>query len=369
VKLLVTTGIYPPAIGGPATHIAQVSRALRQRGHEVTVVTLDHGRSREAGVIRIPRGRLMPWRLARTIMTIIRVGWGFDVIYVQGLWIEAGIASVVLRKPIVRKIVGDWAWERAFGRGWTHHRFDEFQRHSYGGRIRMLKLLRTFLTRCADHVIVPSQYLKQCVQAWGVDELRIEVIHNALENPLAILPSGVRRPNRIVAVGRLTRWKGFEEIIRSISRLPGADLVIVGDGPEREHLEHLARHAGVDRRVTFMGQLPHADVLAEVSSASVFVLNSAYEGFPHVLLEALLVGTPVVAAAAGGVTEIIRDGENGLVVQQDDAASITRAISRILRDPSLADRLRAEGRRTLEHFSQKRMLDQLERSMSVLCGA
>lgn len=363
MRILITTGIYPPAIGGPATHIAQVAHELRRRGHHVTVVTLADGVAEvEPGVTRLTRGRFVPWRMGRTVAAIIRHGRECDVLYVQGLWMEAALANVFLRRSMVRKIVGDWAWERAFGRAWISDSFDDFQRRRHFGRAGLLKFGRAALTRSVDRVIVPSEHLKRCVAGWGVAEARIEVIPNAIDAPE--LPTHTaRQPRRIVGVGRLTRWKGFEQIIAALSFLPGARLAIVGDGPEQARLETCARTAGATDRVDFLGRLARTQVMAELAAASCFVLNSGYEGFPHVLLEAFVAGTPVVAADIGGIAEIIQSGENGLLVPAGDTQAIAGAIQRIFDEAGLAERLREGGTRTLERYTQKRMFDRLEAAL------
>jgi glycosyltransferase involved in cell wall biosynthesis len=364
MRILITTGIYPPAIGGPATHVAQVAHELRRRGHHVTVVTLADGvADAEPGVTRLARGRFVPWRMGRTVAAIVRNGRECDVLYVQGLWIEAAFANVFLRRSTVRKIVGDWAWERAFGRAWSSDSFDDFQKRRHFGRAGLLKLARAAFTRSVDRVIVPSEHLKRCVAGWGVAEDRIEVIPNAIDT-LEYLPKDtVRQPRRIVAVGRLTRWKGFEQIIAALAFLPGARLAIVGDGPEQARLESGARTVGARDRVEFLGRLARTQVMVELAASSCFVLNSGYEGFPHVLLEAFMSGTPVVAADIGGIAEIIQNGENGLLVPAGDTQAIACAIQRIFDEAGLADRLREGGIRSLERYSQKRMFDRLEATL------
>lgn len=364
MRLLITTGIYPPAIGGPATHIAQVAHELRRRGHHVTVVTLADGAGEaEPGVTRLARGRFVPWRMGRTVAAIVRHGRECDVLYVQGLWIEAALANSFLRRSAVRKIVGDWAWERAFGRAWISDSFDDFQRRRHFGRAGLLKLARAVLTRSVDRVIVPSEHLKRCVAGWGVAEARIEVIPNAIDAPEHLPTNTVRQPRRIVGVGRLTRWKGFEQIIAALAFLPGARLAIIGDGPEQARLESCARKSGAIERVDFLGRLARTQVMVELGAASCFVLNSGYEGFPHVLLEAFKAGTPVVAADIGGIAEIIQSGENGLLIPEGDTQAIARAIQRIFDEAGLADRLREGGIRSLERYTQKRMFDRLEAAL------
>ena len=104
--------------------------------------------------------------------------------------------------------------------------------------------------------------------------------------------------------------------------------------------------------------------MAELASASCFVLNSGYEGFPHVLLEAFMSGTPVVAADIGGIAEIVRNEENGLLVPRGNTRAIAVAIQRVFTEEGLAARLRRGGERTLDLYTQKKMFDRLEAALA-----
>ena len=115
--------------------------------------------------------------------------------------------------------------------------------------------------------------------------------------------------------------------MHAVERIPEATLVVVGDGEERPRLEGIA-----GERVRFVGARPRGEVLGLLASADVAVLPSAWENFPHAVVEALAMGTPVVATRVGGVPEIVRDGENGLLVEAGDDDAFTEALARILDD-------------------------------------
>ena len=122
MNLLMITGIFPPDIGGPATYVPTMAGELVKRGHKITVVTLsdslDHDdHSYIFPVRRIRRGLFKPLRLLLTVLRILRDGRNAQVLYVNGLYLEAVIANYLLRKPMVQKIVGDWAWERSTNKG------------------------------------------------------------------------------------------------------------------------------------------------------------------------------------------------------------------------------------------------------------
>ena len=131
-------------------------------------------------------------------------------------------------------------------------------------------------------------------------------------------------------------------------------------GPERAALERRATELGLGERARFLGALGRDEVLRLFRAADASVLSSAWENFPHTLVEALAVGTPVVATAVGGVPEIVRDGENGLLVPAGDPAALAAALRRFLGDAELQARLREGAAPSVEHLRPERIYGRLE---------
>src|SRR5262249_45275971 len=156
---------FPPDIGGPAAYFSGIAGGLVKRGHQVTVVTLsdtiDHDdRSYPFQVHPIRRSLFKPFRFLFTVARILQLGGRAQVVYANGLYLEAVIANYLLCKPMVQKIVGDWAWERATNKGWVKDTFEEFQqKRGYQLKVQLMKALRSFCARQADVVIVPSEFL------------------------------------------------------------------------------------------------------------------------------------------------------------------------------------------------------------------
>ena len=145
--------------------------------------------------------------------------------------------------------------------------------------------------------------------------------------------------------------------------------MLAGDGPDAEKLRSLAGELGLDGRARFLGPQPRSTVFELLSAGDAVVLPSKWENFPHVLVEALAVGTPVIATAAGGVTEIVRDGENGLLVPPEDPEALAAAIRRYFGDADLRERLRAAGPPSVERFSPERIYGRLEELLRETAGA
>src|SRR5205085_5695165 len=141
---------------------------------------------------------------------------------------------------------------------------------------------------------------------------------------------------------------------------PDATLTIVGDGAERAALESLAAGLAVDARVRFLGARPRGEVLGLMKAADAVVLSSAWENFPHGLVEALAMGTPVVATRVGGVPEIVEDGRNGLLVEPGNIGAFAAAIEAFLSDRPLQDRLRAAAAPSIARFEQDAVYGALE---------
>jgi glycosyltransferase involved in cell wall biosynthesis len=143
-------------------------------------------------------------------------------------------------------------------------------------------------------------------------------------------------------------------VIDAVERLradtPGLSLVVVGDGPDRAQLEAYAR-ARLTEGYVFTGALPHAEALAVIKDAELFVLNSTYEGLSHLLIEALSLGAVTVATDVGGNPELIKHEENGLLVPVREPEKLAEACQRALTDDSLRTKLSAAAFASMEHFS------------------
>jgi glycosyltransferase involved in cell wall biosynthesis len=204
----------------------------------------------------------------------------------------------------------------------------------------------------AAQVTVISTPLVGRVRALGVPADRITVVPMPLDDATfdGRAPENDREREQVLFVGRLVERKGAEFAIRAVARVRDARLVVAGDGPERPSLERLARQLGVEARVTFTGMLTPTDVAAHYRRASVLVFPAVtdwkgeQEGFGMVLVEAMRSGLPIVATRSGGIPDVIRDLDTGLLVPERDPAALADAITRVLADTALARRLAAAAR-------------------------
>ena len=207
--------------------------------------------------------------------------------------------------------------------------------------------------RRADAVRTVSTQTTGLVRALGVepDAVFPAYVDSALflERPPAPLPE---RPSAVF-VGVLERYKAFDTLVhawrRAASRVPEATLHVVGDGTLRADAERLC--AELPAQVEWSPRLPADEVAAAMDAAWLVCLPSRSEGLPRVALEAACRGRAVVGGNRAGIPDVVRDGENGLLVDPDDPDMLADALVRILRDRTLAERLGAEARRTGEAWS------------------
>jgi len=348
LRILIVTGIFPPDIGGPANYVPGIAQALQLRGHHVRVVTLadDVQGTDSASVFpvdRIQRQQPRLLRMIRTIAHIARLGREADVLYLNGLVLEGVIASMLCRTPAVVKVVGDLMWERAQARG-RRETLDEFQLTRLPFTWRLLRDLQSRYMGAVARIITPSRYLKSIVSGWGIPDDRVAVVYNAVE-PAAEEPSAGTLPDAaatfdVVTVGRLVPWKGIDALVRICARR-GWRLLVVGDGPLKKDLQQLAQSVSAD--VTFCGRVAQTLVAGHMRQAKVFVLNSTYEGLPHIVLEAMMAGVPVIATAVGGTPECIDHAVDGLLVPAGDDTQLEREIARVIGDVPFRERLVANA--------------------------
>ena len=213
--------------------------------------------------------------------------------------------------------------------------------------------LASRLYRVADRLMAPLTTVTICVSetelADGVEAgtcraERSVVIHNAVDVAAAPRSRHDRPAPRLIAVGRLKAPKDFLTLIRALTALPDVpfEVLIVGDGPDREDLETEIRGLGLESRVRLAGE--RSDVAELLAGSDVFVLSSRSEGLPVSVLEAMAAELPVVASDVGGVSELVVDGETGMLVPPDNETALAAALGRLVENRELRKTLGAAGR-------------------------
>jgi glycosyltransferase involved in cell wall biosynthesis len=226
-------------------------------------------------------------------------------------------------------------------------------------KMRIYNQLDRWSLRKADRVLTVCHQFAKELESRNVAADRIRVQHMPIR-PFAPVASnrvsalrrqlGLSDQTRVLlSVGRLSHEKGHADLIRAFHAVrPGrtenaVHLVLVGEGPERSNLIRLIRALHFEAAVTLVGH--QEDVSPYYAIAEAFVLPSYSEGSPNVLLEAMSAGVPVIATSVGGIPEIVTDEIDGLLVDKQDLGALTSAITRMLGDKELRDRLRLSSQR------------------------
>jgi glycosyltransferase involved in cell wall biosynthesis len=347
VNVLIVSGIWPPDVGGPASHAPDVAEFLRGRGHRVEVVTTaDSPPPPTPYSVRwvsrhLPRGLLH----ARAAALVRGRAARADVVYTTGMFGRSAAGALAARTPYVVKLTSDPAFERGRRRrlppGWV------------------LRRARDVELRRAAHVVCPSVWLRDLAVSWGVPAQRVTVLPNPAP-PTDGVASRAAPRSGLAFAGRLTEQKSLGVALEALSRVEDVALVVAGDGPERAALERRARELGLGARVRFVGPKPREDVLALFAGADATILSSSWENFPHTVVESLAVGTPVLATRTGGVAEVVEDGRNGLLVDAGDVEGLADAIRRYFADGDLRRRLRSAAAPSVAEYAPERVLGRLE---------
>lgn len=217
----------------------------------------------------------------------------------------------------------------------------------------LLAQLDRWSLRAPSQVVAVSEAFSRLLADRGVPRERTTVLHNAIDPAWLEIGAedrdaadlkgalGVHRGEKLVlAVGRLSREKGFTDLVAAIQQLNEmrpeglVRLLIAGEGLERRRIEEAIRRAGLEQQVTLLGHVN--DVRPYYRAADVFAISSLSEGSPNALLEAMAAGVPVVATAVGGIPEIATDGETALLVPARNPRALAAALDRLLSDRSLA---------------------------------
>lgn len=366
MRVVVVSGIWPPDPGGPASHAPALADFLAERGHAVEVVTTADSEPARRSYMVVWAARRSPFRHMRAALLVRKAARRADVVYATSMIRRAAIGSRLARRPLVVKLVSDEVFERATRGGRYVGTLDEFQCVEGGVRTPFLRATRNAALRGARHVFCPSAYLRDVALGWGVDPERLSV----LLNPAPEIPAMPSREElrdelgltgqALVFAGRLGPQKALAVALQALVDVPDVTLAVAGDGPERSALERRAHELGLDGRVSFLGSVPREQVLRLFHAADASILPSAWENFPHTIVEALAVGCPVIATAVGGVPEVVRDGENGLLVPPGDPDALGAAIARFFADEGLRARLRDSASRSVERYTEETVFTTIE---------
>ena len=375
-RVLLIIDTYPPVIGGSEVEAQRVSAALIRRGHTVQVLCaggppmpplrdwIDPAGVPVSILTRRSRGRLKDMTFAaRVAWTIWRGRRHYDIVYflMQGLHVAAGLPLAhFLQMPTVMKIAGSTVVQ--------------LMRQSRAGRWEL-----DWLQRWKIPLMVLNQGMIDEAVADGFSHKQLVWMPNPVDTDAFRPPQDEREvkgwrsrhgvpPDAfvVVYVGRLSQEKGLPPLLKGFAEgaqnIPGAFLLLVGDGALRPELETLARDLklGPDK-ILFAGRAPIDEVPFWLQASDVYALTSPNEGFSCALLEAMSAGLPSVVSAIPANLQLIEDGVHGLAVPWDGEQAIAEALVRLFGNPQARSRMGAAARqRVVETYSTDRVVQRYE---------
>jgi glycosyltransferase involved in cell wall biosynthesis len=375
-------------VGGPALHVAYLTEGLADRGYETTLVAGTIARGEES-MASVAEGRgarietledlhrnISPLRDARAILRLARLIRRERPTILHTHTAKAGavgrIAALLAgdaRPPIVV------------------HTFHGHVLRGYFSPLTTLgfRTLERWLAKITTSLVAVSPEVRDDLVRLGVAPAsKFSVVRLGIE--LAERTGGddasrreTRRllgldPDAFVVgwVGRMTAVKRTDDVVRALRGLIDLDvptqLLLVGDGPDREHLERYARELGLVKRCLFLGY--QDDVARFYNAIDALVLPSVNEGTPVSVIEALAAGRPAVATRVGGVPDVIREGIDGFLVEVGDADGLAARLAELAADPERRAQMGSAGReRVLERYAVERLVDDVDRLYRSLLAA
>ncbi len=366
-------------MGGPALHVAYLTAGLRERGYDTTLVagTLARGEDSMAFVAH---------DLDVPVVTIPELGR--EISPVRDLVATVRLAGLIRRErpQIVHThtakagTVGRLAALLAGGRRppIVVHTFHGHVLRGYFGpvRSRFFRWLERWLARHTTALVAVSPQVRDDLVALGVaPPEKFAVIRLGIELEQRVADGDSRTatrrylgipPDRFAVgwIGRMTAIKNTEDVLSAFKRLRDrgveATLCMVGDGPDRPQLEQRAHELGIMRDTLFLGY--QQEVAALYAAFDALVLPSSNEGTPVSVIEALAARTPVVATRVGGVPDVVREGEDGFLVDTGDTEALAERLARLADDPQLRERMGDAARdRVLPRYAVARLVDDVDR--------
>ncbi|MBC3193555.1 glycosyltransferase family 4 protein [Pseudonocardia sp. C8] len=363
MRVLMLSWEFPPVVvGGLGRHVHALARELAVAGHDVVVLSraptgTDAGTHPTVAetvdgvrVLRVAEDPphldfshdLVAWTLGmghgllRHALTELLPRWRPDVVHAHD-WLVAHPAIALADVAGVPLVATLHATEAGRHSGWLP-----------GPMNRQVHSTEWWLAHRADEVITCSAAMRaEAATLYDLDAGAVHVVHNGIDpgrwrtRSRAAPPVPGRGP-RLVYFGRLEYEKGVQDLIAALPRIRrrhrGTRLLVAGTGTQQEMLAARAAEHRVKTAVDFLGHLPDAELTGLLRGADAVVLPSRYEPFGIVALEAAAVGATLVASTAGGLGELVRDGETGLGFAPGDVPGIVEAVDRALADPRAARR-------------------------------
>ena len=384
MRIAIFTDTFLPQINGVVRSIVTTANTLARHGHEVAVFTINAEtlsksvRQKELDPLvevhpfasfTLPTYKDIQVRVPTFGPALYQV-YKFqpDLIHSHttfGIGWEAVAAANALDVPLVG----------------THHGFlAEYLKHVRLDYAVMKNLTRRYMAfyynRC-DAVLTPSEALTKELRDYKLKRA-VYVISNPMDLKYFSTTKSKERLRKkyhitkpvIIHCGRISYEKSIDVVVKAFSTLheggTDAELVIIGDGPERKKIETLCRKLGIERFVKFTGMLRGADLVERVAAGDLFVSASTTETQGLVFLEAMSLGLPVIGVDAGGVPEYVENKKNGLIVEPNNSKKLAEAMRTLVEDAKLREAFGAHARASVARYDADLIVSKIENVYKVL---
>ncbi|WP_424355699.1 glycosyltransferase family 4 protein [Methanobacterium sp. MBAC-LM] len=351
---ILVSGFPPDRVGGMEIATYNIAKHLANNGHSIHIITSSYSNSSNENKFVVHSVNMMgtkiigPFFDQRKILPVIKE-IDPEIIHAQGIstsGISAFTAYLIKKSLKIPYVV--------YGRGSDIYPF------------KAEKILVKAILNNADSVIALTEHMKKEIQK--ISDKEVLVVPNGIDmnrfNDSSLTYTELLKGKTIIFIGNLRPEKGLSYLIEAMMYVTKKDmntqLLIVGEGPQRENLEKLVNKLNINNRVTFSGKVTTDKVPVYLKNSDIFVLPSLQEGFPNVLLEAMASGLPVVATEVCGINEIIEDGKNGFLVKPQNSKEIAEKILLLLNNHNLRKWISKQNIKKASKYSWQRTVKMLE---------
>jgi glycosyltransferase involved in cell wall biosynthesis len=363
---------FPPRIGGEASYASFIAKTISNMGHNLIIMTsntegqMNISNNENFNIKYISTIKTTPFesflfniRTKKALLNLLKTN-KMDIIHQTYDYNTFPISKDKINVPIITTIHHPFKEERKLIK--ANLSFMEYLNYLSRRRLHYLEIMQKKLCERADKIISVSTYTaRSVIKEFNIPPDKIEVIPNGVDinrfNPNINVEEmrekwGIQSEPIVLFVGRLDYNKGIKYLIGGFSKLikdiSDAKLVIVGQGPDRDHLNHLIDKHNLIKSVILAGRVENKDLPKAYCASNVIVLPSLMEGFGISLLEAMACGKPCIATSAGGTTDVVVDGKTGFIVPPSDPLSLYQAMYTLLSDDNLSQKFGMASRKRAE---------------------
>lgn len=342
--LRVVSDLYPVVVGGIGLHAHEMSKWQAKLGHDVTVYTSNgDGRPiqeskdgykivRFRNVLKLMGNSINPSLFFRTLNTRN----DFDIVHAHShLFFSTNMCAIVRRLGSSPLVITNHGLISQTVPMWVHRVY--------------IPTIAKWTFRSADRIICYTEKEKSMLIELTIDSNKIAVIHNGIDTNVFVPPNKETNCGQILWIGRFIPGKGAEYLIETFSILvrewPDLKLLMIGNGPFKKNIEQKIHELNLSKNIIMKGFVPNSELPSIYQNSDVFVLPSINEGVPRTILEAMACGIPVVCTELPQLIDIVKGC--GIMVPKRDPQALAEAVSKIISDKGLSQKLGENGRKNV----------------------